>query len=410
MQSRTRREQDAEDATLRLVQEHAAELLRFARRFSHCADDAHDAYQRTLEILVRRMRVDPPEQPLPWVRTVLRHEALAVRSDRERLLGRVELDLDRHEDRFTADPAERAVGHERLRHTAEALRRLKPQEVTALVLRAEGLSYAEIGSRMGWTYTRTNRAVTEGRRALLERLGAIESGAECTRWLPLLSALADGEAAPDDVAELRPHLRACPACRATLRDFHAAPAQVALLVPPTVVELASHGAHAGFAGHAEAGLHALVDRLALLAMRMQGAFEMVPGAKLAAVAASTAAIAGSGVAIERAAHATSARPAAAAASQLAAAPVRSPGRLTTIAFPLGTRSASVPRRTRPAAGSRGEFADTPAPPEFPPQAAPRGEFTTGGSAAASPARVVVASSSAPIAAPTSRPSSEFGWP
>jgi RNA polymerase sigma factor (sigma-70 family) len=153
MQSRTRRKQDAEEATLRLVQEHASELLRFARRFFHCADDAHDAYQRALEILVRRMRVDPPAQPLPWLRTVLRNEALAVRAERERLLGRVELDLDRQEDRATPGPAERAVGHERLRHTAEALQRLKPQEVTALVLRAEGLSYAEIGSRMGWTYT-----------------------------------------------------------------------------------------------------------------------------------------------------------------------------------------------------------------------------------------------------------------
>src|SRR6266511_909079 len=187
MQSRTRQE-GAEDATLRLVQQHAAELLRFAQRFSHCADDANDAYQRSVEILVRRMRTDPPAHPLSWMRTVVRHEALAVRSEREQLLGRAELDLDRHEDRVMADPAERVVDHERLRHTAEALRRLKPQEVTALVLRAEGLSYAEIGSRMGWTYTKVNRCVTEGRRALLERLGAIESGAECARWLPWLSA------------------------------------------------------------------------------------------------------------------------------------------------------------------------------------------------------------------------------
>src|SRR5215218_869201 len=111
MHSRTQRELRVEDVTLRLVQEHAAELLRFARRFSHCADDAHDAYQRALEILVRRMRVDPPAQPLSWLRTVLRHESLAIRGERERLLGRVELDPDRHEDRATADPAERAVGH-----------------------------------------------------------------------------------------------------------------------------------------------------------------------------------------------------------------------------------------------------------------------------------------------------------
>ncbi|HEX4804769.1 MAG TPA: sigma-70 family RNA polymerase sigma factor, partial [Conexibacter sp.] len=235
MQSRARREESVEDATLRLVQQHAAELLRFARRFSHCADDAHDAYQRTVEILVRRMRSDPPAQPLSWLRTVLRHEALAVRAERDGLLSRSEADLDRHGDRLVEDPAERAVGFERLRHTAEALRGLKPQEVTALALRAEGLSYREICARTSWTYTRVNRAVTEGRRALRERLEAIESGADCARWLPLLSALADGEAAPADLAELRPHLRACPACRATLRDFHAMPARVSALVPPAVV-------------------------------------------------------------------------------------------------------------------------------------------------------------------------------
>ena len=37
--------------------------------------------------------------PLSWMRTVLRHEALAVRGEREQLVGRVEIDLDRHEDR-----------------------------------------------------------------------------------------------------------------------------------------------------------------------------------------------------------------------------------------------------------------------------------------------------------------------
>jgi RNA polymerase sigma factor (sigma-70 family) len=412
---RTRRNENAEDATLRMVQEHAAELLRFARRFSHCADDAHDAYQRALEILVRRMRVDPPAQPLPWLRTVLRHESLAIRAERERLLGRVELDPDRHEDRATADPAERAVGHERLRHTAEALRRLKPQEVTALVLRAEGLSYAEISARMGWTYTRTNRAVTEGRRALLERLGAIESGAECARWLPALTALADGEATADLLAQLRPHLRSCPACRATLRDIHAVPAQVALLVPPVVVEAVTHAAGSTFAGHAEVGVHAFVDRVTLMAARVQGAFEALPGAKLAAVAASTAAIAGGGVALERATQAAPASPAAAHASDDVVSGVSSGG-LVAVAFLSRTASTGAPtHRVRPAAEPHGEFADGSDPPEFPPHAEPRAEFAAAADAATPPVAATVASSStvAPqsvASSPRTGAPSEFGWP
>jgi RNA polymerase sigma factor (sigma-70 family) len=149
-----RRGGEAEEAVLRLVQQHAVELVRFARRFSWCADDAQDAYQRALEILLRRMRTDPPEHPLSWLRTVIRNEAGTVRDQRADLVGREEPDLDRRIGDAVADPAERVAGFERLAHTAEALGRLKPQEIRALVLRAEGLTYKQIAARTGWTYTR----------------------------------------------------------------------------------------------------------------------------------------------------------------------------------------------------------------------------------------------------------------
>ena len=401
MRSRDRRGESAEEAALRLVQDHAAELLRFARRFSHCADDAHDAYQRTIEILVRRIRSDPPAQLLSWVRTVLRHEALALRTEREQVVGRVEIDLDRHEDRLSDDPAERVVGQERLRHTAEALGRLKPQELTALVLRAEGLSYREICARTSWSYTRVNRTVTEGRRALIERLGAIETGAECDRWLPLLSALADGEASASELAELRPHLRACPACRATLRDCHAMPARVAALVPPALVA----APHASLVDHAGVALHALAERATLLAARVQGAFEAVPGTKLAAVAASTAALAGGGVALEQAAHG---RP----AVRTADVPVASSGqhaRLVPIAFPSRSAMAGTTRRRGAAPDPHGEFAPPrTGPSEFAPHAAPAAEFA----AAPAPAAAVVASSPrpAPSSPPRSGSTPEFAGP
>ncbi len=300
MQETIGRGTDAEQATLRLVQDHAAELLHFARRFSLCSDDAQDAYQRGVEILVRRMRTSPPDHPLNWLRTVIRNESTAVRMERERLLGHREVDLDREEAREVEDPSERVTDFERLGQVAEALQRLKSQEVTALVLRAEGLTYKEICARTGWTYTKCNRAITEGRRALRERLGAIESGAECDRWLPHLSLLADGEATARDLAELRPHLRGCGACRATLRGFHDAPRQVAALVPVALVP--ATGADPGAAaGHLAALLHAVAERATLATTRLQGALDALPGAKVAAVAASTAALAG-GAAIEHVAH------------------------------------------------------------------------------------------------------------
>jgi len=398
MQSRKRWEESVEDATLRVVQQHAAELLRFARRFSLCADDAHDAYQRTLEILVRRLRSDPPEQPLQWFRTVLRHEALSIRAEQERRVGRSEFDFDRHEDREAEDPAERAVGHERLARTAEALQRLKPQELTALVLRAEGLSYREICARTGWTYTRANRTITEGRRALLERLDAIESGAECERWLPLLSALADGEATPAQVAELRPHMRTCAACRATLRDCRALPARVAALAPPA---LALASPQTSLLDHVGAGLQALAERATLLAARMQAAVEAAPTAKLAAVAASTAAIAGGGVALEQTSHAR----AAPHRDVVATAPAGG-GRLAPRLFPSHAALASA-RSARHAPAVRGEFAPPPAgPSEFAPRRAPHAEFATAPPAVAGPSPPA-STASAAVAA---RPSSEFAGP
>jgi RNA polymerase sigma factor (sigma-70 family) len=407
----------AEDAVLRIVQEHAAELLRFARRFSHCADDAHDAYQRSLEILVRRMRVEPPAEPLRWVRTVLRHEALAIREQRERHVNRSEVDFDRHEAREEDGPAERALRLEQVGQAAEALQRLKPHELTALVLRAEGLSYNEICERTGWSYRRCNRAIYEGRRALATRFEAIRSGAECERWQPLLSALADGEAGWRELAELRPHLRACAGCRATLRGFHAAPAHVAALVPAAVVPLAPEPG-LSLIGQVELALHAVADRTTLAAMRVQGAFEGLTGTKLAAVAASTAAVAGGGAAIEQAVRSEGApRPADAATVADAPLAVTGSGGLAPFLNPLRRAgTAGVTRRARRASASRREFGppDPTAPSEFAPRAE-RAEFASAVAPAASAvARAAPAASAtarpASAPAPPPRPPSEFGGP
>ena len=288
---------------LAIVRGHAGELLRFARRFSLGPDDAQDAYQRALEILVRRLRESSVDNPLSYLRTIIRHEAFQVRVERERTMTRAEVDVEERRADPAQDPAEHVERFERLTQTAEALKRLKPQELTALTLRAEGLSYREICERMGWTYTRANRCISEGRRALLTRLRAIESGAECERWLPLLSAFADGEASAREVTELRPHLRSCGACRATLRSLHQAPGRLRAIVPPELLlpaaAAAAHGGGAG--GHLEALVHGALDKLTASALRFQGALDALPGAKVAAVAASTVAVAGGGAAIEHAA-------------------------------------------------------------------------------------------------------------
>src|SRR5918999_1584073 len=137
-----------------------------------------------------------------------------------------------------------AERYEDLRQGAEALGQLKPQEIRALLLRAEGYSYAEICEITGWSYTKVNRCLTEGRQALSVRLAGIQGGIECAKLAPLLSALADGEASADQLARLRPHMKTCLACRATLRAFREAPEQVAAWSSPAAL-LASDPASPG---------------------------------------------------------------------------------------------------------------------------------------------------------------------
>jgi RNA polymerase sigma factor (sigma-70 family) len=269
------------------LDEHASSLLRLARRYSVCADDAQDAYQRAIEIFLRRADSVEPETAASWLRTVVKHEALAVRRSRLRVVGPEEVDPDLREDTTEPSPDERVFTAELAARSAEAFARLKPQEARALWLKAQGHSYAEIGRLCGWSYTKVNRCITEGRRAFLDRYAGIESGAECRRWAHVLSAMADGEATAAQLADARPHLRNCPACRATLRDFHDVPREIGLLAPTVI---------AGGAGPLHSAWSAVRDFLAALGTRgpagseVAGAAAVGGGGTLAASGAKVAAL------------------------------------------------------------------------------------------------------------------------
>ena len=51
----------------------------------------------------------------------------------------------------------------------DGLRAVKPDEARALMARALGWPYAEIAEAFGWSYTKTNRCLAEGRAALRGR-------------------------------------------------------------------------------------------------------------------------------------------------------------------------------------------------------------------------------------------------
>jgi len=226
-------------AAIETYARHEAALRRTARRFSLCEDDAEDALQRALEIVLLKAPSEDPRELVRWTQTVVRHEALAVRRERERILsGPAAVAADPGREDWTAlipsegaGPAERAERSEAVARSREALQALKPQELRALSLLAEGYSYTEIGELTGYSRTKVNRCLAEGRERFRRFLAGSESGRRCAELGPLISSFCDGEAGAEEAAAVREHLRACAHCRATLRAYRAAPRAAAALAP-----------------------------------------------------------------------------------------------------------------------------------------------------------------------------------
>jgi RNA polymerase sigma factor (sigma-70 family) len=226
-------------AAVELIARHGAALKRAARRYSLCAADAEDAYQRTLEILLTKAPSDRGRELFGWSKTVVKHEALAIRRNRERLLGTGPLRDREGEDRDPValipsgedGPAELLERREEVARSREALQALKPAELRALTLLAEGYSYAEIGEITGFSQTKVNRCLAEGRERFRKLVSHSEDGTRCTEMGSLLSAFCDRETSAEEAAEVREHLRACASCRVTVRAYRTAPARVAALAP-----------------------------------------------------------------------------------------------------------------------------------------------------------------------------------
>ena len=362
--------EEIDPAASELLRRYGDEVMASARRWADSPEDAEDAYQRGMEIMLTKAPSTDPDHLVPWLKTVVKREAWAIRRQRERHTPPASEfeDLDSPGPTTAHDHAERI---EQLRRGAEALARLKPQEVRALVLKAEGLSYQEICDETGWTYTKVNRCLSEGRRRFQDRIAGIESGAECARLAPLLSRLADGEARAEDLALLRPHLRTCLTCRVRLRDYRAAPAKVAAVTPPVV----AGGALIGW----------ISERSASLAMRWQQAAEIVTAHKAAAVVASAAVLGGGGAATVATVDRDRSRP---ATSAPIAAPIepqpRQPFTASALPSPAGegdprrkSRSARPQSSTSTPSGAATDRGPTAPPPGGPTtsRAEPGGEFT-----------------------------------
>lgn len=223
-------------AAVEMITRYEGALRRTARRYSFDAEDADDAYQRALEIVLTKAPTTDLRELIRWTQTVTKHEALAVRQSREKLLG-YQRAREGAEDPMALIPAagdgpdEQVERREDVARSREALQALKPAELRALGLLAEGYSYVEIGERTGWSRTKINRLLAEGRARFRTLVSSSEDGSRCRQLRPLLSAFCDGETGPREAVEVREHLRACAQCRATMRTYRAAPKIAVALLP-----------------------------------------------------------------------------------------------------------------------------------------------------------------------------------
>jgi RNA polymerase sigma factor (sigma-70 family) len=172
--SASQRERNAQ-LLCEVIERDGHRLRRQAERHAELLDDAEDALQSAYVLFLERY--DGPGEPLAWLYTTVKREAWAIRRRGSR---RRECGLSRSPDggdefdlskAFPADapgPAERASRDELLAERRQALAELKPDERRALWMLGLGLSYAEICQVTGWTYTKVNRRLSEGRSALRE--------------------------------------------------------------------------------------------------------------------------------------------------------------------------------------------------------------------------------------------------
>ena len=149
-------------------------LRRQANRHAELPDDVDDALQSAYLRFVERY--NGLGEPLAWLYTTVKREAWAMRrrgSRQKECSLNLEAD-ERHGEVDLAEalpadqpgPVERAERNELVAEQRQALASLKRDERRALWLLGLGLSYAEICQATGWTHTKVNRCLSEGRAAL----------------------------------------------------------------------------------------------------------------------------------------------------------------------------------------------------------------------------------------------------
>jgi RNA polymerase sigma factor (sigma-70 family) len=158
----------------RIYTAHRDRLLAIARRNSASVDEAEEALQDAFAVFIARFDPAGGPPPLAWLTVTLKRACWALYRGQRKIDQRT-VDLDSAVE-ITSRPdilADPCLSPDELVEAAETLdgmrarlAGLKPQERQALGLFALGYSYREICELTGWTHTKVNRCLAEGRAAL----------------------------------------------------------------------------------------------------------------------------------------------------------------------------------------------------------------------------------------------------
>jgi RNA polymerase sigma factor (sigma-70 family) len=156
-----------------------SKLLRQARRHSRRPEDAEDALGDACVQFLRFYDVGSERDPLPWMLVVIKRCAWEITRRARTRESRHQLGAGEWIDEqlviVVADersgPAERAERSEETAKVIALIEELKPDERTALILLGLGCSYEEIAALRGWSWTKVNRCLSEGKTKVRQRLG-----------------------------------------------------------------------------------------------------------------------------------------------------------------------------------------------------------------------------------------------
>jgi RNA polymerase sigma factor (sigma-70 family) len=153
---------------------HHRRLLAISTRNSPSVEDAEEALHDAFTLFIDHFDPDGQAPPVAWLTLTLKRRCWATYRH-QRLLPMQPLSPTLTPLQPSPETAAQRPLHElaEITHDAKRMRgafkQLKPNERRALSMLALGYSYTEIAERTGWTYTKVNRCITEGR-ARLRRL------------------------------------------------------------------------------------------------------------------------------------------------------------------------------------------------------------------------------------------------